>query len=441
MNAPIGKVVRIDQPEPGLWALSLRSAGSNETLILVTLPGALGAGLVSQRPKGASASATVSQLRHHLEGAVAETVEASRRVVRVSLLRAGERVWLCATAHKPYGAWWLLSQDGSIVLRSPGAPPSPPAEDGHLQPRSATELRTHGSEALDAHRSAYARRLNRVLDGQIKRLERKRDAIQADLERAAAAEDLRQRASLLLAHAHQIPSGTHHFDATTWDDPPRRVRIELDPRKSAAELAQDLFAKSKRLQRGLALAPKRLDAVETELLDLGRLRDALERGALEQVAVELGTRGIETTAPKERARKQRGTDARTPYREFVTAEGQPVLVGRGAADNDRLTLRVARPHHLWLHVRGVSGAHVVVPLAKGKPCGAETLIDAATLAAHFSDLRGEQVVDVLYTPRRFVRKPKGSAPGAVRLEREKVVAVRMEPDRLARLLESEKRPR
>ena len=140
-----------------------------------------------------------------------------------------------------------------------------------------------------------------------------------------------------------------------------------------------------------------------------------------------------------RLRRQAG--ARAPHREFVSQDGCAVLVGRNAADNDRLTLRVARPHDLWLHARGVTGAHVVVRLDKGKPCPPQTLADAATLAAHFSDLRGESVIDVLYTPRRFVHKRKGSAVGSVTLGREKVMALRVEPARVRRLLESEKKPR
>ena len=81
----------------------------------------------------------------------------------------------------------------------------------------------------------------------------------------------------------------------------------------------------------------------------------------------------------------------------------------------------------------------MVPLAKGKSCSPEALVDAATLAAHFSDLRGELIVDILYTPRRFVHKRKGSAVGSVSLGREKVIALRVEADRVARLLNGEKK--
>jgi predicted ribosome quality control (RQC) complex YloA/Tae2 family protein len=200
-----------------------------------------------------------------------------------------------------------------------------------------------------------------------------------------------------------------------------------------------LFQKSKRLRRGLDVAPHRLEAVESELEKLEHLKQQFDEETPEALTVRLAELGVATTSPKEEARKRRQAGGRTPYREFVATDGAQILVGRNAADNDRLTLRVARPQDLWLHARGVTGAHVVVPLSKGKSCSPEALVDAATLAAHFSDLRGELIVDVLYTPRRFVHKRKGSAAGSVSLGREKVIALRVEADRVARLLKREKK--
>ena len=39
------------------------------------------------------------------------------------------------------------------------------------------------------------------------------------------------------------------------------------------------------------------------------------------------------------------------------------------------TLRVAKPHDVWMHARGVAGAHVVVPLARGAQCPQGLLLD------------------------------------------------------------------
>ena len=79
----------------------------------------------------------------------------------------------------------------------------------------------------------------------------------------------------------------------------------------------------------------------------------------------------------------------------------------------------------------------MVPLDKNQTCPADRLVDAAHLAAHFSEAREEAVVEVQYTPRRYLRKPKGSAPGFVVVDREKVLVLRVEQGRLARLLAAE----
>ncbi len=439
MSAWNAKVARVDQPEPGLLSLSFRADGRNEVLILITLPGALGLGVVDERPRGTSASPAISQLRRHIEGARIDAVAMSRRAARLSLTRANTTRFLIAAPSKPYGAWWLCETDGSVVVRSPGAPARVPAEDEHLDPKALDDLRTGGASMLDAHRATRRGQLERLLERRIKRLSKKRDAIRGDLERAATAENLRERASLILAHIAEIPANAAFFETTSWSDDPQLIRVELDPRKSPAELAQDLFKKSKRLKRGLDVAPERLNAVEAEIAELVRTRDTSDDDSPDELATKLEALGVSITAPKEEARKRRQAGARLPYREFVTVDASTVLVGRSAADNDRLTLRVARPHDLWLHARGVTSAHVIVRLAKGKSCSPETLVDAATLAAHFSDLRGETVVDVLYTPRRFVHKRKGSAVGSVTLGSEKVIAVRVEAARLRRLLENEKK--
>jgi len=115
----------------------------------------------------------------------------------------------------------------------------------------------------------------------------------------------------------------------------------------------------------------------------------------------------------------------------------PIWVGRGAEENDVLTVRLARGNDLWMHARGRAGAHVVVRLDRGRAPDQETFLDAAHLAAHFSDARGEGQVEVASTRAKHVRKPRGAAPGAVTYSQEKVVLLRLEPARLERLLAEE----
>jgi predicted ribosome quality control (RQC) complex YloA/Tae2 family protein len=80
---------------------------------------------------------------------------------------------------------------------------------------------------------------------------------------------------------------------------------------------------------------------------------------------------------------------------------------------------------------------VVVPLAKKQECPPERFLDAAQLAAHFSEARGETIVDVQYTERKYLRKPKGSARGFVIVDREKVIALRVAPAQVQFLVDRE----
>mgnify|MGYP002148869586 FL=1 len=98
-------------------------------------------------------------------------------------------------------------------------------------------------------------------------------------------------------------------------------------------------------------------------------------------------------------------------------------------------MRIANGNDLWLHVGGGRpGSHVVVRLPKQKTASLETLLDAATLAVHFSKARGEPRLEVVYTLKKHVRKPKGLPAGAVVPSQTKTIVVLHDEARLRRLL-------
>ena len=124
-----------------------------------------------------------------------------------------------------------------------------------------------------------------------------------------------------------------------------------------------------------------------------------------------------------------------PFRRFTSSDGLAIYVGRNARANDELTFGVAKSDDLWLHARGTPGSHVVVRLEKGADVPPETLRDAATLALLYSDLKKSGKGDIIYTRRKWVKKAKGQAPGAVTVSQEKSVFVALDKTRLAGLRE------
>lgn len=103
---------------------------------------------------------------------------------------------------------------------------------------------------------------------------------------------------------------------------------------------------------------------------------------------------------------------------FLSPDGFIVLVGRSAADNDLLTLRLASPRDFWLHVAADSGSHVVVRNPDGVARLPKATLDfaAALAAGHSKASRGGQVA-VHLALRADVSKPRGLPPGKVQLRR------------------------
>jgi hypothetical protein len=196
------------------------------------------------------------------------------------------------------------------------------------------------------------------------------------------------------------------------------------------------------------MAEQRLAEAAAAIAQLQPIHDALAALApdAEDLAVQLAPHrlalqrlGALPKAPasdKAPGRSRDDSSGGENVRQFVSAEGYPILVGRNNEQNDRLTMRIAKGNDLWLHVGGGRpGSHVVIRLPKGKTASLETLLDAGTLAVHFSKARGESRIDVVYTHKKHVRKPKGLPAGAVVPSQTKTLTVHLDEARLKRLLD------
>jgi predicted ribosome quality control (RQC) complex YloA/Tae2 family protein len=276
-------------------------------------------------------------------------------------------------------------------------------------------------------------------------------AVERDLAWADRFGDYRRYAEALVAGFERIRRGAAEAHIPDPADSRTTLVIPIDPAKSPEENAGRYFRDAKRAERGRAgLVARREElraaaATAEEHLErwerASRERDpAVPAGAresdasLREAAIAAGILAPDTIAGGEPRRevveKPRPKPKRDPLHgarvhRFEVTGGFTVLVGRTSADNDVLTHRVAKPWDLWFHSGQSSGSHVILVRgsAKANP-PKEALLEAATLAAHFSKARNAGLVPVIYTEKRYVRKPRKGPPGLAACEREKTLFVR-----------------
>ena len=450
------RVRRIDLPEPALLAITLASREPGERVLLARFASSARAvGLASERPRGDPASSFVRKLRKELAGGTLRDVEVVPGVVTLTIGRRDGSFRL-AIELTDAGNVVLIDGAGGVVvaqsaaaLRARGIGPKdeyvPPSGGRYVPPADDDALAREGDEMLQPGSAAVAspgEALDRALRKTEARLVRRLAAIAKDAARAEEVPRLRADATALLSSLHAIEAGATEARVVDWTaDPPAERTIAIDPSAGPKGTAEAMFHRARRLERGVTKAEERRAETEAEIAEVARLRERIATAssdeAIDAIATEARRLGIRADGAAPSSTRRKATEPRLPFKRFVGHGDRTILVGRGAGDNDALTLRVAKPHDLWLHARGTSGAHVVVPLAKNEACPPELLIDAAHLAAHFSSARGEAIVEVTHVDRRYVRKPRGFPPGAVAVDREKVIALRVDAERTARLLRSE----
>ena len=109
-------------------------------------------------------------------------------------------------------------------------------------------------------------------------------------------------------------------------------------------------------------------------------------------------------------------------RRFVSPDGWTVLVGRTAADNDVVSLKLGAARDFWLHIASGPGSHVVVRNPdKLDRMPRATQDFAAALAARYSKAKAGGRVAVHLTTCDQVSKPRRMPAGKVTLGRHKTV--------------------
>jgi predicted ribosome quality control (RQC) complex YloA/Tae2 family protein len=259
--------------------------------------------------------------------------------------------------------------------------------------------------------------------------------LQKDQQNAEKAAQLKHDAYILQGNLRHIQKGDTQFCGVDFEGSP--VVIALNPQLDGVANMQAMFEKASRLGKAIEQIEERLLGAmmqEERLVELQQQVTVAPLDTLDELMGQLSQMNVQVV---QRVGK-RGQTVRLPYRQYPVFGAHTARVGRSARDNDALTLKHAGPNDLWLHVRGLPGSHVVVPLGRGEEAGQELLLDAAHLAAHFSSARNDDHVEVTWTLRKYVQKPRGTAPGAVRLLKEKTFILRVDPQRLEELLSSQK---
>jgi predicted ribosome quality control (RQC) complex YloA/Tae2 family protein len=205
---------------------------------------------------------------------------------------------------------------------------------------------------------------------------------------------------LLMANMHLIPSGVSEFELIDfYRNQPITIKLKKD--LSARQNAEVYYRKAKNKKNEEHLLHEQISKVQS------KMEQVVHNLRLTEQAQTL--RELNSLRPADSGKI---SDKSERFKQFQY-KGFSILVGKNAVNNDELTFRYSHKNDMWLHARDVSGSHVIIRFRKGITFPMPVIEFAASLAAYYSKAKGSSLVPVVYCERKFVRKPKGSAPGEV----------------------------
>jgi len=216
-------------------------------------------------------------------------------------------------------------------------------------------------------------------------------------------------ANIIMANLHQLQielSKVELFDFYRNQNIIVKLKKDLNPQQNAAEY----YRKSKNQNIEIDLMYKRLEEIQQKLIDSDK--------QIEKVLAASSSKDLKegkNNLPIDKATE-------SPFKNF-SFEGFTILVGKNSENNDKLTLKFANKNDMWLHAKDVTGSHVVIRYRQGKPFTKPLVTYAAQLAAYYSKAKSSTLVPVVYTLKKFVRKPKGAIAGTVTYENGETILV------------------
>lgn len=245
------------------------------------------------------------------------------------------------------------------------------------------------------------------------RVRRKLAAQEKELAACLDRDHLRICGELITANLYRMERGQSRLTAQNYyDENCADVDIPLDVRLSPQENAARYFKQYAKAKTAEKYLTAQLQRGREELQYLESVLQELAQAESEQDFNDIRTELTDGGYLRGRGKKQSGFQRASKPREFRSSAGLRILVGRNNRQNDRLTTKDADKRDIWLHTQKIHGSHVILCTGGAEP-DEQSLMEAASLAAYFSQAQGSTKVPVDYTPVKFVKKPAGAKPGMV----------------------------
>ena len=243
------------------------------------------------------------------------------------------------------------------------------------------------------------------------RMRRKLATQEKDYAATQDRDQLRICGDLITSNLYRMERGQSKLVCENYyDENYAEISIPLDPLLTPQQNAAKYYKRYNKAKTAEKHLTEQMEIARRDLTYLESVLEEIDKAELEQDFNDIRAELREAGFIRQQGKKEMNRPAKP--RQFKTSTGYRVLVGRNNRQNDKLTLKDADHRDLWFHTQKIHGSHVIL-CTEGRQVDEDTIVEAAKIAAYYSQARESGNVPVDYTPVKNVKKPAGGRPGMV----------------------------
>lgn len=267
-------------------------------------------------------------------------------------------------------------------------------------------------------------RINAKINTALKKHQKKLNSFLTKEKDCSSMEENRIKGELILSNIYKIKQGDKFVEALNYYDDNKAIIIELDEKLSPSKNSENYYKKYAKQKRSLETLKEFKTQTELEIEYLKSLvvlvQNAENISDLNSVVEELKIANI--FSDKNQGKKAKKQDVK-PYRTYEY-KGYKIKVGKNNVENDEL-VSTAHGNDLWLHAKDYHSSHVLIE-RRTPEIPEEIIIFSAEIGAYYSKGRDGEKVEMVYTLKKNVKKPKKSKPGFVTYDKYSSIVVKAE---------------
>ena len=245
------------------------------------------------------------------------------------------------------------------------------------------------------------------------RLRRKLALQEKDYAQTQNRDQLRICGDLITANLYRMERGSGSLICENYYDADcGQITIPLDPLLTPQQNAAKYYKRYTKAKTAEHYLREQMELARRDLEYLDSILEEIAEAETEQDFLDIRSELRDAGFLRGQGKGKKEPERAAKPREFRTASGFRVLVGRNNRQNDKLTMRDADRRDLWFHTQKIHGSHVIL-FTGGQAVDDNTIVEAAKIAAYYSQARESGNVPVDYTQVKNVKKPAGARPGMV----------------------------